>query len=501
RELFLREILRLDGRGDALTMTACPDCGDAGSPEYRCQECRGAELCRKCIVKWHRYSPLHIIERWNGDFYERVEGADLGIHIQLGHRPGETCDFRNLRKVNDKFTVIHTNGVHRLRMYFCKCPRSLHIPEYVQLLRWRLWPATCVNPETVTTFEALDLFQRLSLIGKVNGYDFCRALEVASDGALMRALADVRQRFMLCARQWRHIFMFKRAGRGHEEGGIAATPPGACAVVCPACPNYELNLPTDWATRPFQWMYRAIFALDANFRLSNRLTRSSNRTDPNLTEGKAYMVPEKDYMAHIRATEGDDPSSCSRFGALAMANQKGGKGLRTTGIAGCFCARHEFVWPLGIATMRKGERHVTMDYIFGGALRFLRAASVLVSYDIACQWGIKLVKRMAKVSPKRLIHAGSTTFAGFLEHTNGKTGLLASKVRYAVPKFHLYAHKFACQIVYSFLWLFGAAATDGEGCERVWAGANPAASSLREMGPGSMHDTMDDMCGYWNWQK
>lgn len=142
-----------------------------------------------------------------------------------------------------------------------------------------------------------------------------------------------------------------------------------------------------------------------------------------------------------------------------------------------------------------------MDYIFGGALSFLRAASVLVSYDIACQWGIKLATRMSKVTEARLIYRGASTFGGFLSETNGKAGLLLSKVKYAVPKFHLYAHKLACQIQFSFLWLIGAAATDGEGCERVWAGANPAASSLREMGPGSMHDTMDDMCGAWNWKK
>lgn len=57
---------------------------------------------------------------------------------------------------------------------------------------------------------------------------------------------------MTCIRQYRHILMFKRAGRGHEPGGIAETPAGACAVVCPACPNFDFNLPKDWATRPFQ---------------------------------------------------------------------------------------------------------------------------------------------------------------------------------------------------------------------------------------------------------
>lgn len=45
------------------------------------------------------------------------------------------------------------------------------------------------------------------------------------------------------------------------------------------------------------------------------------------------------------------------------------------------------------------------------------------------------------------------------------------------------------------MWLRGTGLTDGETPERVWAGANPAASSLREMGPGGMNDVMDDMAG------
>lgn len=53
------------------------------------------------------------------------------------------------------------------------------------------------------------------------------------------------------------------------------------------------------------------------------------------------------------------PSSCSRFGAMSMANRKGGAlGLRTTGIAGCSCARHEHILPQGMATLRRGERCV-----------------------------------------------------------------------------------------------------------------------------------------------
>lgn len=76
--------------------------------------------------------------------------------------------------------------------------------------------------------------------------------------------------------------------------GLATFPVRSTAL------NWRLAL-----TQP-RWMYRVILSLDANFRLSNRLTRSSKRTDPNLTEGKAYMVPEDDYMRHIKETEGEE---------------------------------------------------------------------------------------------------------------------------------------------------------------------------------------------------
>jgi hypothetical protein len=39
---------------------------------------------------------------------------------------------------------------------------------------------------------------------------------------------------------------FKRAGRGHEPGGIDATSKGELTVECPACPHPGRNLPDGW---------------------------------------------------------------------------------------------------------------------------------------------------------------------------------------------------------------------------------------------------------------
>ncbi|VDB96562.1 unnamed protein product [Peniophora sp. CBMAI 1063] len=137
-------------------------------------------------------------------------------------------------------------------------------------------------------------------------------------------------------------------------------------------------------------------------------------------------------------------------------------------------------------------RYSTVDWVLCGALSFLNCAEVTISYDIACQWSKRLCERVARITPDCVVYPGAAQLLKLhLERT----------VTYVVPKFHLYAHKVYCQLRYAFGLLFGTGATDGEGCERVWSGANPAAPSLREMTAGGMSDTMDDMAGSWNWRK
>jgi hypothetical protein len=51
-------------------------------------------------------------------------------------------------------------------------------------------------------------------------------------------------------RQWRHLKMLKRAGRGHDPDGVTATRGGELAVLCPACPQPGKNLPVDWKNAP-----------------------------------------------------------------------------------------------------------------------------------------------------------------------------------------------------------------------------------------------------------
>lgn len=48
-------------------------------------------------------------------------------------------------------------------------------------------------------------------------------------------------------REWRHLKMLKRFGRGHEEGGVNGTSQGESVIICPACPQPGKNLHEGWA--------------------------------------------------------------------------------------------------------------------------------------------------------------------------------------------------------------------------------------------------------------
>ena len=45
---------------------------------------------------------------------------------------------------------------------------------------------------------------------------------------------------------WRNLMALKRAGRGHNPGGIDSMGSGELMVEFPACPHPGRNLPDDW---------------------------------------------------------------------------------------------------------------------------------------------------------------------------------------------------------------------------------------------------------------
>lgn len=124
-----------------------------------------------------------------------------------------------------------------------------------------------------------------------------------------------------------------------------------------------------------------------------------------------------------------------------------------------------------------------MDYLFFSSLAGSQVTSLVVSYDIACQWSIKLWACMKTYN------------------THLQLDLSTCRIVFLVPRFHLPAHVDSCQTSFSFNLTKHVGWTDGEAPERGWADINWVATSTHEMGPGSCADTLDDHFGDWNWKK
>jgi hypothetical protein len=125
-----------------------------------------------------------------------------------------------------------------------------------------------------------------------------------------------------------------------------------------------------------------------------------------------------------------------------------------------------------------------MDFIVLLMLMDTKPTSLMLSYNIACQWSQNLKMRVAQV----------------LENMQLSPSIL-QRIKYVIPKFHIYGHGHQCQTLFLLNFLPNSACTNGEEPEYWWAHIIPISISTREMTAGVRHNTIDDHVGSWNWRK
>ncbi|KAJ7771164.1 hypothetical protein B0H14DRAFT_3509188 [Mycena olivaceomarginata] len=441
---FLDELVRHDGLGDhggpKVGCTLCPQYythGDAGPDTvriFKCRQCGEFLQCKGCCIAGHAKTPLHFIEEWNGEFWVDISLRDLGYVYQLGH-----------------------GGLP------CRFPRSA-VAHY-----------DVTDPSTCATFTCLETFRVQNVVGNMNVHDFITAIERQTDATASTGMDWIPHRykeFMRMSRQWAHLKRAKRAGRANEANGLAGTAERELAVRCWACPHDKRNLPSDWreVDKKFQFLYMLLVALDANFKLKNRM-RLNEKPDPPLGPGLGYFAHPNKYRRHLKNYVAEkDISTCIAFAALLQKDTRGTTGLRTSGVGGCVCARHECVLPHGIGDLQKGERFANMDYVLLGALAGFALLCLTISYDISCQWKIRLAERNAKM-PEGL-----------------KLPLNDIKLQCALPVWHASSHEESCASANSLSFKPGVRKSDGEGVEREQdgyvGGQDRCAQLLQESGLG-----------------
>ncbi|KAJ7182437.1 hypothetical protein C8R43DRAFT_1144448 [Mycena crocata] len=307
-----------------------------------------------------------------------------------------------------------------------------------------------------------------------------------TDNSRYKPIKGRYREFLRMTRQWRHLQMLKRAGRGHDPAGINSTKPGELALLCPACPQPGKNLPADWENMPHErkFLYALFLAMDANFRLK-RKDVSTEEKDPGLCKGWGFFCEVMAYMDHVKANwhRTQERSHCVSHDAVDKPDREA-RGTASSGIGAVDCARHNMKRPNAVGDLQLGERYMNMDYMFFMSIAGSTLVRFFVSYDIACQWHINIATRMRMYQNEALMIDGVGKYMVFL-----------------VPKFHLPAHIEACNLKYSFNLTRWVGRTDGEAPERGWANTNPLARSTKEMGPGSRRDTLEDHFNDSNWKK
>lgn len=115
-------------------------------------------------------------QAWNGDFWEDATLTSLGLVFQLGHSGGHCPSPAK----NHEMTVLHTNGIHTLRINYCGCGVAGREDNLQQLMRNAWYPASITDPHTCATYRVLETYRRLNVVANTNVRDFVTTLEEMS---------------------------------------------------------------------------------------------------------------------------------------------------------------------------------------------------------------------------------------------------------------------------------------------------------------------------------
>lgn len=123
-----------------------------------------------------------------------------------------------------------------------------------------------------------------------------------------------------------------------------------------------------------------------------------------------------------------------------------------------------------------------MDYIVLSSLIGITLLRIVLTYDIGCQWSKKFNQRMEK----------------FPEHMRLDPRV---NVDVGIPSWHIMGHGEGCRTNFALAYMDGVGRTCGEEVETSWAHTNALGPSIREMGSGARHETLNDHWNSWNFHK
>jgi hypothetical protein len=159
----------------------------------------------------------------------------------------------------------------------------------------------------------------------------------------------------------------------------------------------------------------------------------------------------------------------------------GSKACDVTGVVAIACAHHGCFAPNSIADLFKGEGQKNVDWVFLQALAQTNVdpefQSVMLIYDIACQYFVHLQDRIGHLLP---------------------AGLTLDR---AIGMFHVHGHKEQCFFRYATSFIPGSGVTIGEILEMLWSSLNSISPTVRTASLANRAETIDDHASDSNHKK
>ena len=211
--------------------------------------------------------------------------------------------------------------------------------------------------------------------------------------------------------------------------------------------------------------------------------------DPDLGTGLAYMVNDDDYAEHLEQTTGMlsektvspnsnpfvQPLTLTRLQLAALISMLLIKRIleikRATlllvSLLSLVITHLSIRLVLSIYRRVKSEsnvpsffhscsplcRYLNIDYTFASTVSCKLEAGlphIVITYDIACQWGLKLREWLSMYTATKHVNLGSL-----------------QSLRFAVPKFHLIRYRKSCHLNFNLAFMQGVGMTHGESIETI----------------------------------
>ncbi|EJD34963.1 hypothetical protein AURDEDRAFT_75712, partial [Auricularia subglabra TFB-10046 SS5] len=329
----------------------------------RCTECFNAPTCcRLCIVKMHKSNPLHRIQFWNGQFFERRTLQEAGLQFCLGHG-GDQCSAAPVGALPTTTTICDLHGFQTVNVAYCLCPHAES--EVVQLLSARLFPATFTKPRTAFTWELMEDLRLDTVQSKKPMYDNYTKLVRLSRNAEVNADKKGYENLSRAARYYNVATRIRQSGQGQDIDKIvqALYPgllyPGSVMLPCPSCPRPGFNTPDNveqlLKDPREEHKYRVVVGVDGVYKLyqKNKLIDSG---DVSLLDGQGAFVLDA-ALEEFRRKFGKYTEVCDSSRHVDRMHERTRvRGCLVSGIFALICLRHLVFPGQSVIDILVGER-------------------------------------------------------------------------------------------------------------------------------------------------